>query len=395
MGDGRAGDVPDVCMHPMELAKVTRRTLSLLALGTFCEGIRCASETSAHWPAWDTFSQRFLQGDGRVVDLSFDGKSTSEGQSYALFFSLVANRRAQFDAVLAWTSNNLAEGRLGEVLAGWLWGRKEDGRWALKDANSASDADLWMAYALLEAARLWREPAYERTARQLLALVSAQEVVQAGRAGTVLLPGRYGFALGAGRWRFNPSYLPGFLLRRLALVDAKGPWQAIWDSYMAMAPMLFANGVAPDNVVLDASGRVLPDSESAPSASYDGIRVYLWAGMSGTHSEALRLRLRGYAALTRRLGAPPEKVDPATGQAVSSSFSPIGFSGALLPYLRALGDTPTLDRQLELIRSAAQGAARGEGTHYYDQVLILFGLGWLDGTFSFDEMGRVLPRWAS
>jgi endoglucanase len=117
--------------------------------------------------------------------------------------------------------------------------------------------------------------------------------------------------------------------------------------------------------------------------------------MSGTHSESLRLRLRGYAALTRRLGAPPEKVDPATGQPVSSSYSPIGFSGALLPYLRAIGDTSTLDRQLELIRSAAQRAARGEGTHYYDQVLILFGLGWLDGTFCFDDLGRVVPRWAS
>ena len=100
-----------------------------------------------------------------------------------------------------------------------------------------------------------------------------------------------------------------------------------------------------------------------------------------------------YAALTRKLGAPPEKVNPLTAVPVKSDFSPIGFSGAVLPFLSALEDKSTLERQLDRVRAASLRAKRGEPTHYYDQVLILFGKGWLDGQYRFDDQGRVQPRW--
>lgn len=369
---------------------VRRRTV--LAAGLLA--LAPAWPAPATWPAWDVFTNRFIQADGRVVDLTFDRKSTSEGQAYALFFALVANRRAQFDTLLRWTSDNLAGGRLGERLPAWLWGLREDGRWAVKDENAAADADLWLAYTLLEAARLWKEPAYERTARDLLALVNKLEVVNAGAAGPLLLPGPVGFVLERRRWRFNPSYLPGFLMHRLAEADPAGPWKAVWQGYLALAPQLFPAGIAPDNVVVDARGRVEPDSERPPSASYDGIRVYLWAGMSGADSLPLVQRLAPYAALTRRAGVPPEKVDPARGTALPGTYSPIGFSGALLPFLGALGDTATLAQQRDRVHADGERAARGEKTNYYDQVLVLFGSGWLEGVFRFDEQGRVLPRWA-
>lgn len=50
--------------------------------------------------------------------------STSEGQSYGLFFALAANDRAGFDKLLTWTQNNLAEGDLKQHLPGWLWGKR-------------------------------------------------------------------------------------------------------------------------------------------------------------------------------------------------------------------------------------------------------------------------------
>lgn len=365
----------------------------LLLAGVLC----CAAvpvRAAPEWPAWDHFAERFVQADGRVIDLTYERKSTSEGQGYALFFALVANRRAQFDTLLKWTSDNLADGQLGQRLPAWHWGLREDGSWGVKDRNPASDADLWIAYALLEAERLWRVPAYGDTGRRLLALIAQHEVAQAGAAGPLLLPGSVGFVLADGRWRFNPSYVPGFMFRYLALADPKGPWQPIWDGYLRLAPQLFSAGVAPDNVVVDARGRVLQDTEGPPSASYDGIRVYLWAGMSGANSQPLLGRLAPFAALTRQRGAPPEKVDPASGAAVPSDYSPIGFSGALLPYLSAIGDHATLARQSERVRDGAQRAARGEKTHYYDQVLLLFGTGWIEGHYRFDEQGRVQPRWA-
>ena len=45
------------------------------------------------------------------------------------------------------------------------------------------------------------------------------------------------------------------------------------------------------------------------------------------------------------------------------------------------------------MRAALTSAARGAATNYYDRALILFGKGWLDGQYSFDADGRLLPKW--
>lgn len=357
------------------------------ALCGVCTGAQAASD----WPAWDDFAGRFMQADGRVIDLTFERKSTSEGQSYALFFALVANDRARFDTLLKWTSDNLAEGQLGERLPAWLWGLREDGRWGVKDPNAASDGDLWIAYSLLEAARLWNAPHYAQTGRRLLAQVQTKEVAIAGATGPVLLSGPVGFVLDKGRFHINPSYLPGFMFRYLAVVDPQGPWQPIWDGYLRLAPQIFSAGIAPDNLVVDSAGRAWPDTQRPPSASYDGIRVYLWAGMSGPGSAPLVKRLAPFAALTRQFGAPPEKVNPLTGVALRSDYSPIGYSGAMLPFLSALGDSAGLARQRERVRNAPQNAS----SNYYDRVLVLFGTGWIDGHYRFDADGRLLPRWST
>jgi len=351
------------------------------------------ANASSDWLEWNDFVGRFVQADGRVIDVTFEGKSTSEGQSYGLFFALVANQRSEFDTLLKWTSDNLAAGQLGYKLPAWLWGLRDDGSWAVKDENSASDADLWIAYTLLEAGRLWKAPKYAETGRKLLAQIRRHEIAQAGSAGQVLLPGAIGFMLDRGRFRINPSYMPAFIFRYLAATDPEGPWQDVWDGYMRMAPQVFSAGVAPDLFVVDSMGSVMPDTERTPSGSYDAIRVYLWAGMSGRSSPDMIKMLSPYAALIRKFGTPPEKVNPLTAEAIKADYSPIGYSGAVLPFLSVLGDKATLDRQRDRVLAAAVRAKQGEATNYYDQVLILFGKGWLDGQYRLDDQGRLHPRW--
>jgi len=138
---------------------------------------------------------------------------------------------------------------------------------------------------------------------------------------------------------------------------------------------------------------IMPDTEREPSGSYDAIRVYLWAGMSGPSSREMIKMLSTYAVLIRKLGTPPEKVNPLTAVATKSDYSPIGYSGAVLPFLSALDDKPTLEKQYDRVRAAALRARLGEPTNYYDQVLILFGRGWLDGQYRFDDQGRLQPKW--
>src|SRR5579884_3091583 len=106
------------------------------------------------WPLWSAYSSRFIDAQGRVIDPQGGDRTTSEGQSYAMFFALVENDRARFDKLLHWTQDNLAGGDLSARLPGWLWGKDKDGTWHLLDAGPASDSDAWIAYDLLEAGRL-------------------------------------------------------------------------------------------------------------------------------------------------------------------------------------------------------------------------------------------------
>ena len=135
-------------------------------------------QAACHWPAWEQFKREFVSAEGRVIDPSDPRKiTTSEGQSYALFFALAANDREMFATLLNWTQNNLAEGSLREHLPAWLWGKKGDNEWTVLDTNSASDSDVWIAWTLLEAGRLWKNDDYAATGKALLAKIAENGAV--------------------------------------------------------------------------------------------------------------------------------------------------------------------------------------------------------------------------
>ncbi len=181
-----------------------------------------------------------------MIDRSQDDqRSTSEGQSYALFFALVDNDQALFDRILGWTQDNLAGGDMGKRLPAWLWGRDDAGAWRVLDDNPASDSDLWLAYALLEGARLWRRPALKAIAEGMLVQVRAREIVDLPGLGPMLLPGPQGFIEGDAT-RVNPSYLPLPLLRRFAAEDRSGPWQALARNSVQLLQQSSPHGFAPD-----------------------------------------------------------------------------------------------------------------------------------------------------
>jgi endoglucanase len=101
-------------------------------------------------------------------------------------------------------------------------------------------------------------------------------------------------------------------------------------------------------------------------------------------------------------GYPPERVNVATGAA--SGEGPLSYWAALAPYFKALGD----DRGLGLARAhlavldapvaTSSGAAPANPDRepvYYDRVLGLFGAGFIEGRYRFDEAGRLVPSWRS
>jgi endoglucanase len=371
------------------------RVCALLCLnGMLPRAAWAASPADATWPDWKAFVDSQIQTDGRVIDFTTpEQQSTSEGQSYALFFALVANDRATFDTVLGWTANNLCEGKLDARLPAWQWGRKADGSYGVLDANSASDADAWIAYALLEAGRLWRERHYAESGRALLAQIAQREVADLPGLGPMLLPGEHGFTPAEGTWRLNPSYLPLPLLRRFASEDPAGPWERIADNTVRMIAAASPHGFVPDWLAWRAGQGFIVDPAKGDVGSYDAIRVYLWAGMTSPRDPLAAPLLDALAgmrsAVSNGNAGPPERVATAEGTLVGSG--PVGFSAALLPYLRASGDLTALDAQRARIASMLDAArAAKTAVPYYDRVLLLFGEGWADGRYRFDENGQLV-----
>jgi len=338
---------------------------------------RAAELCTTDWPLWGEFAETNIQDDGRVIDRGAGGISTSEGQSYALFFSLVAGNRQYFDRILKWTNNNLAQGELGKNLPAWKWGHRDDGSWGVLDKNSASDADLWITYSLFQAADIWQERAYLDTATALLSNISEHEIAVLPELGSMLLPAPYGFALDANTWRLNPSYLPIQLLRYFSEVNPSGPWGELAHNTYQMLSATSRRGVIPDWLLYRTKTGFEVDSEQGKFSSYEAIRVYLWWAMLNPQ-EPLFKAIRPYMGATQF--APthvlPERINTANNEA--SGQAPVGFTAALAPYRFILYGTKTATPNS---LSASSG--------YYNQVLSLFGYGWMEQRFRFNADGSL------
>lgn len=349
-----------------------------------------AAADCAVWPAWEGFRSRFVNEGGRVTDPS-NGQTTSEGQSYALFFALAANDRAAFDRLLRWTEDNLAAGDLTARLPAWQWGKKDDGSWGVLDANAAADSDLWIAYALAEAGRLWQEPRYAALAELLAARILKEETAELPGLGRTLLPGPRGFHPQADLWRLNPSYVPLQLMRRLAALYPKSEWRKLVPTSVEMIVRGSPRGFAPDWLAYKAGAGFQADPDSGGIGSYNAIRVYLWAGMLAENDPARPVLLKALAPMARATadqGTPP--LETRTREGGTQGSGPAGFSAALLPFLAASGAQEALKQQ-RLRLEAKAPLARND--NYYDQVLTLFGQGWSERRFRFGRDGSLIPNW--
>lgn len=341
--------------------------------------------------AWHAYRHGFIDQQGRVIDYSADaGFTTSEGQAYALFFSLVADDRPLFHRILAWTNANLAEGRLGYKLPAWKWGR-EQGYWGIIGRNSASDADAWMAYALLEAGRIWGDHNLSSLGHRLAMRIVEAESAKVEGIGRVLIPGSMEFPHEV-PVLVNPSYSPLFLVHGIAGTVGGSGWQAIAAAQPKLIDIVTDRGFAPDWSWLPFRPQSPPARlPQTGTGSFDAIRCYLWAGLTApdTPDAASEMSLlHGMADYLDIHPTPPQSVEVST--AAAHGTGSIGFSGALLPYLLRLQKTKVLQKQLLRVMAARQPSGLfGKPAEYYSTNLILFGLGGLTGAILFNRDGRL------
>lgn len=354
------------------------------------------------WGAWAEFADQFLGKGARVIDpSSARAHSVSEAQAYALFFSLVADDQARFEQLLRWTEDNLARGDLTLHLPAWLWGHRDDGSWGVIDENSAADADLWLAYTLGEAGRLWQQRRYVALSSVLAERVLREETAQLPGLGRTVLPGPRGFAPEPGRWRLNPSYMPPFLMRWFATRSGDARWQELLQSSLAVLRGSSPRGFAPDWTFYRADAGAAgaetrgghfegPQLGSAERmGGYDAIRVYLWVGLTAALDPSRAQLLDHFSPMADRVereATPPETIDVIDASARGEG--PAGFSAALLPFLAALDRASALQAQEARLRNHPV-----RPNAYYEQVLRLFASGWRELRFAFAADGSLVPAW--
>ncbi|WP_375497750.1 glycosyl hydrolase family 8 [uncultured Nostoc sp.] len=235
--------------------------------------------------SWDSYRQRFIQSDGRVIDYEASDRSTSEGQAYALLRAVLINDPATFALTLNWSENNLqrqAAGKRTDSLWAWKWGRKEDGNWGVIDSNFASDGDIDAITALILASRRWNQPEYLELAKLKLQDLWNLSTISKTQGKRYLLPGPVAaFVPNASILYLNPSYFAPYAFRIFAQVDPQHDWLSLVDSsYQVLedSAKLSKVGLPSDWVAINTKTgqyQTLPASSTLKSLySFDSYRVW-------------------------------------------------------------------------------------------------------------------------
>ena len=356
---------------------------------------------------WEHYKKMFMQDDGRVIDYATPIEhSTSEGQSYAMMFALINNDPVIFQKVWNWTLANLFDNDLNNNLPAWQWGKKSDDTWGVTDYNSASDADLWFAYALLEAGRIWKNKTYTTQGLQIVSLIEKREFIDLPNFGKMISTGYIKKAsLNKTKWSLNPSYYPLPLLRRIAFEQDN----LQWDEIVSNVPKVIKEGspqkFPADWIYYKLNTDDIPEFYFDPSrgqkSSFDAIRVYLWAGVTHPDDPYRRDILLSISGIVRAIaikGYVPEKIDALTGEIINNSYSPFGFSAAVAPYFYAIGKKEIAQAQINRANSMIKKSQLSENINtnklrYYDYSLSLFGLGFTEGYYRFNLNGFLETAW--
>ncbi len=232
------------------------------------------AQTASIGAEWAKYRDRFVTGDGRVLDTGNKAVSHTEGQGWGMLFAETAGDRASFAKLWDWTHNNLQ--RHDNALFAWRFD-PDNGKTPVADRNDASDGDILIAWALIRAARRWHEPEYAYAARRIVADIRRRLLV-AVPDGLVLLPGSTGFKSADGTTIVNPSYYIYPALTDFARILPSPEWQRLRrDGLRLLADGRFGRwGLTPDWIDIGKKGGLAPAVKFPARFGFDAIRIPLY-----------------------------------------------------------------------------------------------------------------------
>lgn len=262
-------------------------TMAAAGVAGFVPGRPARAQRAGAWEAWKA---RFLAPDGRVIDQLQDGASHSEGQGYGMLIAQAFGDRSAFAAMDGWAARVLDI--RGDGLMAWRW--QPGATPAVADRATATDGDLFRAWALLRAERQsgWAEAAGRagRIAEALAARCLAPD--PRAPAEPLLAPAAESPRDSQGVL-FNPSYVMSRALRELgAAFDSPALIRAA-DHGETVLRELTEGGLVPDWTLVTPAGFRAAEGYSTHHG-YDALRVALylvWSGRRDHPAVAARAQL--------------------------------------------------------------------------------------------------------
>lgn len=295
------------------VAKYTQGWIKILALLT---GLLFSFGSFAQDSAWALYKQRFLLPDGRVVDTGNNNISHTEGQGYAMLLAVYNNDQQAFDSMWRWTNATLYRKDIG--LYSW---RYEPGKAIpIADKNNATDGDIFIAWALLEAGKKWNVREYLRSSSAIQRSLLRHTLIKyAGY--NVMLPGVTGFKQ-PNSITVNPSYFVFPAWKAFFDYTHLLVWKELSDDSLALLnKMSFGKAQIPtDWVTLFADGRMTPASGWPPRFGFDAVRIPLYVHWYQSNNPALAPFVRFWQGYNRQ--AVPAWVDVISGARSGYNQSP-------------------------------------------------------------------------
>ena len=249
--------------HPVPHA-LTRRTAILAMIGA---GSAARAQGGTHGTLWNDWADRFLAPDDRVID---------EGQGYGLLLAQAFGDRDAFERIENWTVRHLAIRH--NALTAWRWDPRSGPD---RNGETATDGDLFRAWALLRAARDSGWAGHEGTARAIAWDLAGSCLAPNPRAPSEPLLRPSATSRVHGRCvLWNPSYpTPRALIELGEAFDQPDLVRAADHGTNVLAE-LAATGFLPDWIDVTSGGFARP-ADRVYQCGHDALRVPLYLLWSG------------------------------------------------------------------------------------------------------------------
>jgi endoglucanase len=308
------------------------------------------------------FFSTYLSPEGRVVRHDQGGDTVSEGQGYALLLAVKANDPTRFDSIWAWTRDQLQR---DDGLVAWRW---VDGRVA--DANSATDADLDIARALLLAADKFGRESYAVEGRRIAKAVLDLETVQVADRHILV----------AGPWAtadrvVNPSYLARCDFDEFAQATSDPRWTRVRITSYELLGALTQEALPADWAIVDSAGRIhavaSPDNREGPARyGLDAARIPAQLSMCDEGRRLVAALWPRLQVLERDGAAITYSTD---GRRLDDNEHPLGLIASAVA-ANASHDGPETQRRMDAAKRLEQ-----QQPTYYGSVWLALGMNMLAG----------------